>query len=60
MWRELLDRLARRALTSIGGGAIVSGDNAAVTVGTLLIVGEFVFETIRTRRKARQNGIPKA
>jgi hypothetical protein len=51
---EMIDRAARRALTGIGGGAIVTGDNAAVTIGTLMIVGEFAFETWRRRRAAKK------
>ena len=54
MFRELLDRLARRAVTSIGAGAVVSGDQLGVTVGTLMILAEFGFETWRTRRAAKK------
>lgn len=54
MFRELLDRLARRAATAIGGGGVVSGDEMGITIGTLVILAEFVFSTWRARRRAKQ------
>jgi hypothetical protein len=54
---ELLDRAARRAATVIGGGLVVSGDNAAITVGTLLVLAEYAFESWRMRRKRARGEI---
>jgi hypothetical protein len=54
MFKEMIDRILRRAVTSVGAGAVVSGDQAAITVGTLMILAEFGFETWRTRRAAKK------
>ncbi len=52
--KKFLDRLARRAATAIGGGAIVSGDDMATAVGVFAIIAEFVFAEWRERRAAKK------
>ena len=54
MVKKILDRLARRAATAIGGGALVSGDDLAMSLGTLAIIAEFLFSEWRERRAAKR------
>lgn len=56
MIRDLLDRFARRAATALGGGAIVSGDELGITLGTLIILAEFGIQSWRKRRAMKKAG----